>query len=799
MQNGGQSGRSCELLPVRPLVRALPWCPGVVQCAMRGTGRPGETGRHRSELNVAIEDETLSNSAQTLGRYRLLRAAWRTHDSSWWIAHDPQRGEVLLQLRRRPARGADPLAWRQAAGPVLALRHANILPVLDARIEDDQPVLVAEAVPGVNLAQWLAEHETMAPRQAVLTIIGVLDGLAHAHAAGVVHGRIEPAAVLLDATGRPRLTDFALGHAPVDPAGLPTASGLYLAPEVLQGAAPDVRSDLHGVGLVLHELLTGRPAVHDGSPQRAIARMLQDDLVLPPGFAYVEHGEAQLRALLGRCLARDPAQRFASAAELRDALQEWLTPALLEGSADSRATLTLNSLMRRTAQHPDLPVQTEVVRRVRRLVAAEKVNLDEIARAVLEDVAFTLKLLRMTNAAYFSSVGGGTITTVSRAVALLGFMAVRDLAGALPTLDDLPDRAQAEALRAEYLRCRSAGRLAARLCPTQAEEEPSCIVAMLQNLGRTLVQCYLPEQATQVRQLTHSKGRSEADAALAVLGMSFEDLGCSVARTWGLPEVLISAMRRPGGAVRPPERRGDWFRLLGSLGNELVELRLRPDRRERIAQHHAAVERYAKALGLTSRQVWEAADASAPSAPAAATPAGEPATPSPADALAGAVSQLRAALALPYDTHALLLVAGDAMYRALGCRRVVIALREADGETLAARHAWGTDAEALKSQFRFSLRDERDAFSALCRKGADTLIRDAAAPAFESRLPAWYRRHVNGATFLLLPLMHEGQPLGLIYLDKAEPDSLQLPAQELGLLRALRDEVQRALAPAPPA
>lgn len=752
---------------------------------------------------MATEDDKLSDDVQMLGRFRLLRPLWRSPASSWWVAQDQSLREVQLQVRHRaPLPGLDTPVWRKAAQPVMALRHANIVSVLDASVEQGQPVLVVEAVQGLNLAQWIAEHESMAPRQAVLTIIGVLDGLAHAHAAGVVHGRIEPAGLLLDVAGRPRLTEFAVLSTPVDVRNLPTAGGLYLAPEVVQGATPDVRSDLHGVGLVLYELLTGRPAVQDGNPQRAAARMLQEELTLPPGFAAVEHGEAQLRELVARCLARDPVHRFASAVELRDALQEWLTPALLEGTADSRATLTLNNLMRRTAKQPDMPVQTEVVRRVRRLAAAEKVNLDEIARAVLDDVALTQKLLRMTNAAYFSSVGGGSITTVSRAVALMGFMAVRDLAGSLPTLEDMRDRAHAEALREEYLRSRSAGRFAARLCPTQAEEEESFITAILQNLGRTLVQFYLPEQAAQVRQLAHSQGRDEAAAALSVLGMSFDDVGSSVARTWGLPDMLVAAMRKPAddSPIRPPERRGDWFRLLGGLGNELIDMQRRTDRRERAARNHAVVERYAKALGVTSNQIWEAVDAQPPQADAestdtAAAPASAPAAASAADLLSRAVFQLRAALALPYDLNALLLAAGEAVLQALRCQHVVIVLREYDTDHFSTRHAWGSNEPALRQHFRFSLRDERDLFSALCAKGADTLIRDATVPTFESRLPHWYRRHVGAATFMLLPLMHGGQAVGLLYADKAQADSLNVQEGELALLRALRDELQKAIAP----
>ncbi|MCV4615184.1 HDOD domain-containing protein, partial [Escherichia coli] len=78
------------------------------------------------------------------------------------------------------------------------------------------------------------------------------------------------------------------------------------------------------------------------------------------------------------------------------------------------------------------------------------------------------------------------------------------------------------------------------------------VAAVMQNLGRTLVQFYMPEQAAEIRQLALSQGGTEDAAVLSVLGVAFEDLGVGVARSWGLPESLVRCMRRPSveGVVR---------------------------------------------------------------------------------------------------------------------------------------------------------------------------------------------------------------------------------------------------------
>ncbi|MBC7942359.1 MAG: serine/threonine protein kinase, partial [Chitinophagaceae bacterium] len=117
------------------------------------------------------------------------------------------------------------------------------------------------------------------------------------------------------------------------------------------------------------------------------------------------------------------------------------------------------------------------------------------------------------------------------------------------------------------------------------------------------------------------------------------------------------------------------------------------------------------------------------------------------------------------------------------------------------RFGLGPDSQAISSHFRIDPADAAggDLFAALCSRGADTLIADAAAAKVASRLPAWYRRSVNAPTFLLLPLMLKGAPFGLIYADKAAAGSIVLGETELSLLRALRDQAVAAFDRASPA
>ena len=90
------------------------------------------------------------------------------------------------------------------------------------------------------------------------------------------------------------------------------------------------------------------------------------------------------------------------------------------------------------------------------------------------------------------------------------------------------------------------------------------------------------------------------------------------------------------------------------------------------------------------------------------------------------------------------------------------------------------------------LKSATDLFTAVCVKGADTLINDATVANIGARLPAWYREHVNAPAFLLLPMQLKGAPFALIYADKAVPGGIELGEKELSLLRTLRNQAVMA-------
>lgn len=786
---------------------------------------------------------------RTLGRYELRAALGKGAQSSVWRAFDPRLDrEVALKLHRAQASDPQALAtWLGEARAVSRLSHPHIVPLFEADVHEQHPYLVFELVEGPTLARRLREGGAMPARDAVQMICGVLEGVAHAHQAGVIHRDLKPSNILIDEAGRARVMDFGIAasqrHGGADATMVGTPG--YMAPEVAQGRQPTPQLDVFAAGMVLYEMLTGRPAIAESDPYRAIYRVAHEDVNLP---AQTPHPvDDALRAIVHRATARDMAVRYAGARDMLQALQAWLKPQ--DDTADAGRNSTLEFLLRRMRHKSDFPALTDSVGRIQRITSSENESLGSLAGEILKDVALTNKLLRLVNSAHFRTAGGGTISTVSRAAALIGFAGIRNLALSLILLEHMQDKAHAAGLKDEFLRSLLAGTMAGELASSPRDAEEAFIAAMFQNLGRMLTQFYFAEEAEQVRRLTHpehGEGQSEDQASLAVLGISYEELGVGVARTWGLPESLQRSMRKlpSDGPLKKPDSPTERVRALASAGNDVADALLRSSREELPQQLAVLGERYGAALGVGVKDMQEAvqrsrtrltdmapvlqivpkqgtpaarllqtqASAAAPregdtlsphqldtlvQAHTAQQEAAQPQpTPTPAtdvaQSLAAGIQDISNTLVENFKLNEVLRMILETMYRSLGFQRVIFCLRDARTGQLTGRFGLGHEAERVSAAFKLQLTGATDLFAAVCIKGADTLISDATVPNIAARLPAWFQRDVHAPTFLLLPLTLRNAPLGLIYADRPHAGDIVISERELSLLRTLRNQAVMA-------
>ncbi len=801
-------------------------------------------------------------AGDSIGRFKLRRMIGQGGQATVWLAFDPRlEREVALKLLR-PEQGADAALvaqWLQEARSVSRLTHPNIIPVFEADVQDQQPYLVFEYAPGQTLAAILHQRGALPPAEAVGLMIDVLEALAVAHAAGIVHRDLKPSNVLVDPGGRARVMDFGIAVRVHDSEGQTTSAAGpqeytggtpgYMSPEAATGLPAAPAMDLFSAAIVLIEVLSGQRLIEERDPWRAMQRVALEDLRLPPELG--READDALRAILLRGLARDPRQRHPSAQVFRDELKKWLRPVTtpLAEAGDEAHSGTVEFLLRRMRHKSDFPAMSGSIIRIQSISSSDRESVASLTNEILKDVALTNKLLRLVNTPMYAR--GGTISTVSRAVTLVGFNGIRNMALSLVLLEHMQDKAHANLLKEEFLRSLMAGSIATELSPVRGEGEEAFLGAMFQNLGRLLSEYYFPEEARAVRALTGGKEPiAEASAAITVLGISYEQLGVGISRAWHLPESIQQCIRKPTGPApaAPPRELADRLRWIALASNEIADALLHSEPRSAQAKAMQAGQRYARGIGIDAKtmetatlrareKLAELARAMdfkvAPDTPAArllqtpSTTGASPHDPAASDAVHDAMdsyelhatqpagSEQMAALAQPPQRVAEMLAAGiqditnamvedfklsdilrmilETMYRAMGFRQIVFCMRDAKLDALTGRFGLGPGVERIVKSFQVPLHPEKsDLFSAVCGKGADTMISDASAARVAERLPDWYRKAVHAPTFLLLPLMIKGAPFGLIYADKGEPGELQLGEKELALLRTLRNQAVMA-------
>lgn len=502
----------------------------------------------------------------------------------------------------------------------------------------------------------------------------------------------------------------------------------------------------------------------------------------------------------------------------------------------------LARLSDKMSRNADFPAVRESIRTIQSVARSDTAHLRVFTEQILQDVSVTNKLLRLINTAFYSTVGGGTITTVSRAIALMGFSPVAMLAGSVMLFDKLPKGPHAERMREEFAHSLMAAILAHEMCPMRQVEENAYISAMFQNLGRMLAQLHLQEEADQIDATIAAQGIASDDHEARnrvekdVLGLHYNDLSAEIGKQWGWPEGLIQSLRPmiPEDPEKPAEQH-EYLRMVVTGANLLGRELLSVAGAERLAaaeRFHAKwgiplglkledmeglVERatqkwydVAKTLGLprpgskpTAKKAPEPAKpaakgaATAPAKPPAASP--KPAAPAPTpatkaspavtDALSRGIEAISQAAMTDIPLIDVLKQVIQLMGDALKLQRVVVCLRDPSGGPLVGVLGHGADAMAIATKFRIPLEPPADLFGLLCAKNADTLISDAADPVIAQRLPAWFKQQVAAPTFLLLPLTVQGRCAGLIYGDRNKAGTLAVDEATFALLKTLRNQL----------
>ena len=474
------------------------------------------------------------------------------------------------------------------------------------------------------------------------------------------------------------------------------------------------------------------------------------------------------------------------------------------------------------------------VARVVQMASSDDQGTHDLAYYVLSDVALTQRILRLSNTVQYRTASGTTVTTISRAISLLGFDNVKTTALAMLLVDALSNSAHATSVRIELeaALCASlVGREMARHSFYQGAEEAS-IAALFKNLGPLLVASHEHQRYAEIGQLVAAGKHSVGQASQLILGSSYDALSEAVLAEWKIPDVIVRALAPlPPGAPRVAASRGEWMRQVASFGLDVARLMGRsanpgaePEARLLLARYGAALELSATRLDELFAAVAREMDSLLQSMNMQPAPRQEPpegaglpnvlllatmdagaaqdgAHPSgkPRNArellLAGVqdVTQMRASGGKVNDV---ILAVLETLYRSMGFRFATVCLKDGRAGQYRARVSFGADDARLQAGFTFPVAPSRDLFHLAMENDADLMIADAASPKIRDLLPAWHKALLADAkSFIVLPLVVGKVQLGLFYADRAEPAPEGVPPDETALIKALKGQVLAALAP----
>jgi Serine/threonine protein kinase len=230
--------------------------------------------------------------------------------------------------------------FRREAQSAASLNHPSIIAVFDTGEDRSEgtpvPYIVMEFVDGKTLRDILRADRRLLPERAMELTDGILRALDYSHRGGIVHRDIKPANVMITRNGDVKVMDFGIARAMADSAATMTqtaqviGTAQYLSPEQARGERVDARSDIYSTGCVLYELLTGQPPFTGDSPVAIAYQHVREDPILPSQIDPEIPRWAD--AIVLKAMAKDPAQRYQSAAEMRADIQRAMSGMPIEAS-----------------------------------------------------------------------------------------------------------------------------------------------------------------------------------------------------------------------------------------------------------------------------------------------------------------------------------------------------------------------------------------------------------------------------------------------------------------------------------
>jgi HD-like signal output (HDOD) protein len=463
------------------------------------------------------------------------------------------------------------------------------------------------------------------------------------------------------------------------------------------------------------------------------------------------------------------------------------------GKADFFALLS-----KRMSEKGDFPALSQSIRFLDESMQSDGSNVSEIISAILNDFTLTHKVIKLANSAMYYGMGG-EVTTITNASVVLGMDAITHLALGVRFIDTLSSSApDSEAARKELNKAILAGDIARNIVANldMKNGEESIVCVLMHHLGRLLLVFYFPDEWIKIQGIAKGELSLENDAALQVIGVTIDEVAQEVAKDWRLPKKISDSMIRsvsdidtsiPGSA--------EWLRNFASFAAEAAAKIVNENSQDNLNE---VISRYDAVLQISSEDIAESVDLAMKMADEQVhskiehkQSEGKPKDSQ--DKLASGIREVSEMLVQGMDSGSMTSMILETMYASMGFNRVVVFFRISG--KFKAKVGFGSMMPETLPQLNFTEDYVADVFHLSLANKADVFIQEMSEVKEASSIPVWLKDALpDVGAFILLPLVFNGRPVGLIYADWKTGAAGLVEPNELSSMGMLRDQLLNALA-----
>lgn len=767
-----------------------------------------------------------------IGRFKITRELGRGSQGIVYLASDSQleRNVAIKTIQLEKSTPKIKQQLLKEARTIAKLQHPNITTLYEMDEHLGTPYLVFEYVDGQLLSKHLISKGKLTSKEAINILSPLLNAIAYAHKRNIIHRDLNPSNIMITSQDKPRLMDFGIATL----IGQRDEDGIwgtfkYMSPEQCNNETITAASDLFSLGLILYEMVCGNAAIEAENKFAIINKIVNEEINYPDEI------DPAIKEVIQKALQKDPQARYADALDMRQDLLKHLerlspekTGTTSETQKSGEASSTLQFLLRRMEHKKDFPTMShQVVEISQKAKATGDTSANILSNAILKDYSLSSKLLRLVNSPLYGQYGG-RISTVSRAVVILGFAEVRNAALGLMLLDHLKDKNQANSLKEACISSMISGSIAHGVASKMniKDVEEAYVCSMFHQLGKLLAIYYFPEESEVIFDLVKQKNIKEQDAAESVLGVSFEEIGIAVGETWQLPAELIDSMHSlPPGELKKPLSQSDLLKHVSGFSNEYCELinsssaEEKQQNFETLASRYSnsmsisrsqmediledaldEMEKYAKLvnLDLGSSNIFKKANKWTPSSTEnkdSASSSDETSLqsqiPDQQNTIIDAIQEITDAILEGAPLNNILVMVMETIFSGFNFHRVMFCFINKGRTSINARFGFGPDVEAIINRFSIPNGGD-DVFNLSLKQAKDLIVEDTSSNEAHSLVPKWYREKYAKKSMLVYPIVVKNIPMGLLYIDSIAPVTVA-DESRLGPVKTLRNQIILAI------